>query len=78
MGIKKKFRRIKNSIIKAITAVMSLILLLSMCAMDSETIPVVAFTVSVSWLMAVYEGTELLKQEKQKARKAVTGHAIHK
>jgi hypothetical protein len=50
---------------------MSLILLLSMCAMDSETIPVVAFTVSVSWLMLVYKGTELLKKEQRKARKAV-------
>ena len=72
MGIKKKFRRIKNSIIKAITAIMSLVLLLSMCAMDSETIPVVAFTVSASWLMAVYEGTELLKKEQRKKRKVKT------
>ncbi len=71
MSRKKKFRRIKNSIIKAITAIMAVVLLLSMCGMDSDVVPVAAFAVSLTWVLIVYEGTELLKQEKQKARKAV-------
>lgn len=78
MERKKKFRRIKNSIIKAITAVMFVVLFLSMCGMDSETVPVISFAVSASWLMIVYEGTELLKKEQRKARKAVAVDAVHR
>lgn len=52
---KKVLRKISKMIVNAITAVMGIVFVLSMCAADSEAwLPVIiAFVISGSWLTVV-------------------------
>lgn len=48
---KPKKRKLKKYILKTITAIMAVICMLSICAVDSESlIPLIAFGISFGWL----------------------------